>query len=115
MLFIFFLNYVILINRGVVYVWTSITIFSVYSYFFVGNNFFGRKRISNTETKLYSIIIIVNIIGVLLDIASTYLALFDFNNPYLNIISKLYLIYLMTVSLLFVYYTISISYNEKKF
>lgn len=83
--------------------------------FSLGIIFFGRKRISNTETKLYSIIIIVNIIGVLLDIASTYLALFDFNNPYLNIISKLYLIYLMTVSLLFVYYTISISYNEKNF
>lgn len=83
--------------------------------FSLGIIFFGRKRISNTETKLYSIIIIVNIIGVLLDIASTYLALFDFNNPYLNIISKLYLMYLMTVSLLFVYYTISISYNEKNF
>lgn len=81
----------------------------------LGIIFFGRKRISNTETKLYSIIIIVNIIGVILDIVSTYLALFNFNNPYLNIISKLYLIYLMSVSLLFVYYTISISYSEKNF
>lgn len=71
--------------------------------------YFSKKRINTLETKIYSFLIVVDIIGVLLDITSTSLALFDKENILLNLISKLYLIYLIVSSLIFVYYTIYIS------
>ncbi len=75
--------------------------------------YFSKKRINTIETKLYSLLLVINIIGILLDLASTSLALFDRSNILLKPISKLYLIYLIGISLLFVYYTIFISYSQR--
>ncbi len=76
--------------------------------------FFGKQRIKSEETRIFGFLLIVNLIGVIIDISSTSLAIFDPSNRYLNFISKLYLIYLLAVSTTFVYYTIYISYNIKK-
>ena len=76
--------------------------------------FFGKQRIKNEETRVFGFLLIVNLIGVIIDILSTTLAIFDYNNIFLNIISKLYLVYLLGVSLTFVYYTIYISYNVQE-
>ena len=75
--------------------------------------YFGKRRINTQETKIYSALIFINIIGVILDISSTSLALFNKQNILLNPISKLYLVYLIAISLMFVYYTVYISYSEK--
>ena len=52
--------------------------------------YFGKRRINTQETKIYSALIFINIIGVILDISSTSLALFNKQNILLNPISKLY-------------------------
>lgn len=75
--------------------------------------YFSKKRISTTETKLYSLLLVINIIGIILDLTSTSLALFNKSSIFLRPISKLYLVYLISISLLFVYYTLFISYSQK--
>ena len=74
--------------------------------------FFSKDKIKSKENKIFSILIVTNFIGLLLDLASTYIALTDLNNPLLNFISKLYLIYLLTWISLFTFYTFVISYSK---
>ena len=82
-------------------------------FFLILVTYFSKKRINTTETKLYSLLLVINTIGIILDLISTSLALFDKANIFLHPISKLYLVYLIGISLLFVYYTIFISYSQK--
>jgi len=77
--------------------------------------YFYKKRVDNIETKLYTALIIINIIGVLVDIVSTSLAIFDSDNIFLNFVSKVYLIYLISASFTYTYYTLCISYVDKNF
>ena len=74
--------------------------------------FFSKDKIKSKENKIFSILIVSNFIGLLLDLTSTYMALTDVNNPLLNFISKLYLIYLLTWISLFTFYTFVISYSK---
>lgn len=74
--------------------------------------FFGKKRINSVENKIYSQLIITNIIGVILDIASTYISLTNVNNFFLNIISKFYLVYLIAWLIFFTIYALVISSND---
>ena len=71
--------------------------------------YFSKKRIASVENKIYSSLIIVNVIGVILDIISTSLALYDFDNPFLNIVSKLYLVYLISFMFLLTNYALTVS------
>ena len=71
--------------------------------------YFSKKRISTVENKIYSSLIITNVVGVITDIASTSLALFDYDNPFLNIISKIYLIYLISFLSLLTNYALTVS------
>ena len=63
------------------------------------------------ETKIFSILIIVNLFGVVIDLTSTSMALFDISNPLLNIISKLYLVYVVTTAIVFIFYAINVSFD----
>lgn len=74
--------------------------------------FFSKDKIKSKENKMFSILIVTNFVGLLLDLASTYMALTDLNNPLLNFISKLYLVYLLTWISLFTFYTFVISYSK---
>ena len=74
--------------------------------------FFSKDKIKSKENKIFSILIVTNFVGLLLDLASTYIALTDLSNPLLNFISKLYLIYLLTWISLFTFYTFVISYSK---
>ncbi len=74
--------------------------------------FFSKDKIKSKENKIFSILIVSNFIGLLLDLTSTYMALTDVNNPLLNFISKLYLVYLLTWISLFTFYTFVISYSK---
>jgi len=57
--------------------------------------YFGKKRVKNRETTIYSYLIITGILGVILDIITTYLAYVDVTNVFLNPLCKLYLVYLL--------------------
>jgi Signal transduction histidine kinase len=74
-------------------------------------NYFSKARILSLETKIFSILIIVNLFGVVIDLTSTSMALFDISNPLLNIISKLYLVYVVTTAIVFIFYAINVSFD----
>ena len=76
--------------------------------------YFSRKRLNIFETKIYSYLIIINFVGVILDLISTYLAIVDVTNPLLNPVSKLYLVYLITWMYVFTIYLSYISTKNKK-
>ena len=76
--------------------------------------YFCKKRIDNVENKIFSALLIINLIGVIVDISSTSMALYDFDNLLLNPISKLYLVYLGYWLLAFTLYIIIISFSKKE-
>jgi signal transduction histidine kinase/CheY-like chemotaxis protein len=76
--------------------------------------YFSKKKIMNIENKIYSALIITTFIGLILDYASTALALVDVTNPFVNLLCKLYLVYLLTWVFLFTIYTFVISFKNSK-
>ena len=76
--------------------------------------YFTKKHLSSIENSIFSILIVINCIGLILDIASIFTIINMDSLPLINvIITKLYLIYLLTwISLLTLYiYTISFKDN----
>ena len=71
--------------------------------------FFSKKRQKSIENSFFIALVIINLIGLIFDIASTYMAYVDVTNPLLNIISKIYLIYLIVVCLVFSAYVIFVA------
>ena len=77
--------------------------------------FFKKGHIENTETKIYKILIILNLIGLVFEILCTVGSLIHHNHPHIsNIINKTYLAYLLSWTCLFMYYIYKISNPEKK-
>ena len=64
--------------------------------------YFTKKHLSSIENTIFSILIVINCIGLILDIASIFTIINIDSLPLINvIITKLYLIYLLTwISLL---------------
>ena len=76
--------------------------------------YFTKKHLSSIENTIFSILIVINCIGLILDIASIFTIINMDSLPLINvIITNLYLIYLLTwISLLTLYiYTISFKDN----
>ena len=71
--------------------------------------YFSKKKLNTIENKILSTLIILNIIGLVLDMWSTFIASVDVSNSILNPISKFYLIYLILNCILFTVYVIFIS------
>ena len=76
--------------------------------------YFSKKRINSIENKIFSSLIITNLIGVILDLISTSTALYMKDAIWLNIVSKFYLVYLITWLLIFSLYVYYISTTTKK-
>ena len=77
--------------------------------------FFKKGHIENTETKIYKILILLNLIGLIFEILCTVGSLIYNNHPHIsNIIYKTYLAYLLSWTCLFTYYIYKISNPEKK-
>lgn len=76
--------------------------------------FFSKKRVQNIETKLFSIISIVNIIGIILDLIIVYLSYVLPFHSSLYILNKFYLIYILYWASLFTVYITNISIKEHK-
>ena len=76
--------------------------------------YFSKKRLSSLENKVYISLAIINFFGLILDIFSIYTIKNMYSLPLLNIIvTKSYLIYLLTWIILFTIYIFVIS-NRKK-
>jgi len=71
--------------------------------------FLSRPRIKTTETRIFALLIVTNLFGLLFDIVSTYMAISNPTSPYLNFICKLYLIYLVFWLIVFTFYVFVLS------
>ena len=77
--------------------------------------YFSKKRIDSLENKVFSILIMTNIFGLVIDVVSTSLALRHMKGFLLTLSSKIYLVYLLAwILLLTVYIFIISSKNEEK-
>lgn len=78
--------------------------------------YFSKKRIKTDETKIFSCLLICNLIGLFLDILSVYTIAHMDKVPILNfVVSKGYLIYLLTWITMFTYYIFILSKMGKDF
>lgn len=75
--------------------------------------YFRKKRFPSYENKLFSILVIVNFIGILIDMTSVSLATIGVTNIIFRIVNKLYIIYLLTWITIFLFYTLIISFDAK--
>ena len=76
--------------------------------------FFSKKKVNSIENKIFSIIIIVNIIGVIIDLTSVTLAFSSYHGIFFRIVNKSYILYLLSWISIFTIYTIHISFDLKK-
>lgn len=76
--------------------------------------FFSKKRLQSLENKLFSYMIVTNLLGIILDIISTYLAIINANYSLLIIFCKSYLVYLLIWITLMTAYIYVISVNGFK-
>ena len=75
--------------------------------------YFRKKRFPSYENKLFSILVVVNFIGILIDMTSVSLATIGITNIVFRIVNKLYIIYLLTWITIFLFYTLIISFDAK--
>lgn len=80
--------------------------------------YFKKSKINNTENKIYSFLMKINVIGLLLELACCYLvinrdvsSLFSLVNV---IVNKLFIIYLLTWEVTFTSYIFFISFKSRE-
>ena len=74
--------------------------------------YFHKERIKTKENKIYSLIII-NLIGIIIDMSSVTMARLGIHNALFFIINKVYMLYLLCWITTFTYYILTISLDEK--
>lgn len=74
--------------------------------------YFSKKRIDNIDNKIFALLIVVNIIGLFLDIFTSLLMFYNIDNLFSIFLCKMYLVYLVSWLLLFTIYIVLVS-NEK--
>lgn len=82
----------------------------------IGMVYFSKKRINNIENKLYGALIITNMFGLVLDIFSVYTIIHMNEIPIINlIVTKAYLIYLLTWITILTIYMKAISNTNNRY
>ena len=76
--------------------------------------YFSKERLNTQENKIFSCILIANLLGGVIDFSSVFMAFSGIHNLYFNIINKIYLVYLLTWISLFTAYTVTISFDKDK-
>lgn len=77
--------------------------------------FFAKKHVKTSETKIFSILLIVNLIGLLIEIITKVLILiFDISNYFVYIFTKIYLIYIIMFFAVFYIYVLLYCINDKE-
>ena len=92
----------------------SFQIASLFYIVLLSGVYFPKKRVNNMDNKLFSTMIFVNFFGVIADIISTYLAARKFDSIFLNPVSKLYLVYMITFLFLFTIYILLVADSNIK-
>ena len=77
--------------------------------------YFSKERINNEDNKIYSRIIILNIIGVLIDTTQYLLTSYNVMGLIMPIITKSFLIYISIWTSLLVKYTANLNKTDKQF
>lgn len=76
--------------------------------------YFSKDKEKKDENKVYGYMIVTNFIGLIISLLSYSVTLNkDMFGAFTTIINKLYLIYLLTFLILFIYYTFLISFSKK--
>lgn len=75
--------------------------------------YFHKERIKTKENKIYSLLIIINLIGIIIDMSSVTMARLGINNALFFIINKVYMLYLLCWITTFTYYILTIYLDEK--
>lgn len=75
--------------------------------------YFHKERIKTKENKIYSLLIIINLIGIIIDMSSVTMDRLGINNALFFIINKVYMLYLLCWITTFTYYILTISLDEK--
>ncbi len=76
--------------------------------------FFTKKRVKNVETVLFTIISVLNMIGIILDLIIVYLSYTHPFHPSLILLNKFYLLYILYWAGIFTSYIAHISMSDKK-
>ncbi|MEG1142774.1 MAG: hypothetical protein RSE41_10110, partial [Clostridia bacterium] len=77
--------------------------------------YFSKKHIISVENKIFSVLVVTNLIGLFLELTNFITVIKMKEIPMLNLIaSKLYLVYLLTWIVIFTYYILIISYKKRK-
>ena len=75
--------------------------------------YFSKKRLDNYDNKLYSIILIVNIFGLVLDICQSLVIKYNYPDTIIHILTKSFLVYITVWTFLFCSYILSLSKKTK--
>lgn len=76
--------------------------------------YFSKSRINNTENNIYEKLLSITPIGLLLEIGCNITAMYNMNNLISNMISRLYLVFILTWLVIFTLYTFTITkYKER--
>lgn len=75
--------------------------------------YFHKEIIKTKENKIYSLLIIINLIGIIIDMSSVTMARLGIHNALFFIINKVYMLYLLCWITTFTYYILTISLDEK--
>ena len=92
-------------------------IFSLCSFFYcllILITYFSKKRVVNNETKIYSLLIVVNFIGLLFELLSAFFNIYSIGYDTIEmILLRLINVYFLTWLSIFVFYVFTISYEQK--
>ena len=92
-------------------------IFSLCSFFYcllILITYFSKKRVVNNETKIYSLLIVVNFIGLLFELLSAFFNIYSTGYDTIEmILLRLINVYFLTWLSIFVFYVFTISYEQK--
>lgn len=79
--------------------------------------FFKKEKIKTKENKIYNILLILTVVGLLIEVFPTTLmirGIINVSDFWITFVLKLILVYMVSWSLVFTYYVISISITNKK-
>ena len=92
--------------------------FTMCSFFFnslVAFVYFSKKRISNIENSIYSMIVIISVCGCVVGVPTYYFVMYAEQYPIMSyIVPRLYLVYLIAWASTFTQYVLIISSNKKE-
>lgn len=76
-------------------------------------SFFARKQVVSDETNIYSKLLVINMIGIILELSFTFFKAFDFGNDLKRILMDAYFIYLLGFISLIGVYIFKICFHDK--